>query len=56
MTEVTYSHWRKEFGGLRGDQVRQMNNLEVENHRLRKTVAELTLDKPILQEATRKNF
>ncbi|GJE77873.1 IS3 family transposase ISMex5 [Methylorubrum suomiense] len=56
VTEVTYYRWRKEFGGLKTDQVRLMKGLEVENQRLRKAIADLTLDKPILQEAARGNF
>ena len=53
VTEVTYYRWRKEFGGLKTDQVRRMKDLEVENQRLRKAIAALTLDKLILQEAAR---
>ena len=56
VTEVTYDRWRKEFGGLKTDQVRRMKDLEVENQRLRKAIADLTLDKLILQEAARGNF
>ena len=56
VTEVTYYRWRREFGGLKGDQVRRLKDLEAENARLRKAVAELTLDKQILQEAARGNF
>ena len=56
VTEVTYYRWRKEFGGLKTDQVRRMKDLEVENQRLRKAIADLTLDKLILQEAARGNF
>jgi putative transposase len=55
-TEVTYYRWRKEFGGLKSDQVRRMKDLETENARLRKAVAELTLDKLILSEAAKGNF
>ncbi len=55
VTEVTYYRWRKEYGGLKSDQVRRMKDLEVENQRLRKAIADLTLDKLILQEATRGN-
>ena len=51
VTEVTYYRWRKEYGGLKSDQVRRMKDLEVENQRLRKAIADLTLDKLILQEA-----
>ena len=53
---VTYYRWRKEFGGLKTDQVRRMKDLEVENQRLRKAIADLTLDKLILQEAARGNL
>jgi putative transposase len=53
VTEVTYYRWRKEFGGLKTDQVRRMKDLEIENQRLRKAIADLTLDKLILQEAAR---
>ncbi|MBB2961401.1 transposase-like protein [Methylobacterium sp. R2-1] len=55
VTEVTYYRWRKEYGGLMSDQVRRMKDLEVENQRLRKAIADLTLDKLILQEAARGN-
>jgi putative transposase len=54
-TEVTYYRWRKEYGGLKSDQVRRMKDLETENQRLRKAIADLTLDKLILQEAARGN-
>ena len=50
---VTYYRWRREFGGLKSDQVRRMKDLETENARLRKAIADLTLDKLILQEASR---
>ena len=56
VSEVTYYRWRREYGGLKSDQVRRMKDLETENQRLRKAVAELTLDKLILQEASRGNF
>jgi transposase-like protein len=56
VTEVTYYRWRQEYGGLRSDQVRRMKELELENQRLRKAVADLTLDKLILAEAARGNF
>ena len=56
VSEVTYYRWRREFGGLKTDQVRRMKELEVENQRLRKAIADLTLDKLILQEAARGNF
>jgi transposase-like protein len=56
VTEVTYYRWRQEYGGLKADQVRRMKELETENQRLRKAIADLTLDKLILQEAARGNF
>ena len=56
VTEVTYYRWRQEFGGLKSDQVRRMKELEIENQRLRKAIADLTLDKLILQEAARGNY
>ena len=56
VTEVTYYRWRQEYGGLKSDQVKRMKQLELENQRLRKAVADLTLDKQILAEAARGNF
>jgi putative transposase len=56
VTEVTYYRWRQEYGGLKSDQVKRMKALETENARLRKAIADLTLDKLILQEAARGNF
>ena len=56
VTEVTYYRWRKEFGGLKVDQVKRLKELETENQRLRKAVADLTLDKLILAEAARGNY
>ena len=56
VTEVTYYRWRQEFGRLKSDQVRRMKELETENQRLRKAIADLTLDKLILQEAARGNY
>ncbi len=56
VTEVTYYRWRQEYGGLKTNQVRRMKELELENQRLRKAVADLTLDKLILAEAARGNF
>ena len=51
VTEVTYYRWRQEYGGLKADQVRRLKELETENTRLRRAVADLTLDKLILKEA-----
>ena len=56
VTEQSYYRWRKEYGGLKMDQARRMKELEKENARLRRAVSDLTLDKLILQEASRGNF
>ncbi len=56
VTEVTYYRWRQEYGGLKSDQIKRLRELETENQRLRKAIADLTLDKLILQEAARGNF
>ncbi len=56
VTEQSYYRWRKEFGGLKLDQAKRLKELERENARLRKAVADLTLDKLILKEAARGNF
>lgn len=51
VTAFTYYRWRKEFGGLKSDQVKRLKDLEKENERLRKAVSDLTLEKLILREA-----
>ena len=56
VTEVTYYRRRKEYGGLKGNQVKRLKELEAENGRLRRAVSDLTLDKMILAEAARGNF
>ena len=56
VTEVTYYRWRNEYGGLKGDQVKRLKELETENNRLRRAVSDLTLDKLILTEAAKGNF
>ena len=56
VTEVTYYRWRSEYGGLKGDQVKRLKELETENARLRRAVSDLTLDKQILREAAKGNF
>jgi putative transposase len=56
VTEVTYYRWRSEYGGLKGDQVKRLKELETENSRLRRAVSDLTLDEMILAEAARGNF
>ena len=56
VTEQTYYRWRKEYGGLKVDQARRMKDLERENARLKRLVADLALDKAILQEASKLTF
>jgi putative transposase len=56
VSEQTYYRWRKEYGGLKVDQAKRLKDLEAENARLRRAVAELTLDKLILKEATEGNW
>ena len=56
VTEVTYYRWRQEYGGLKGDQVKRLKELEAENTRLRRAISDLTLDKMILAEAARGNY
>ena len=56
VSEVTFYRWRKEYGGMKTDQLKRLKELEKENQRLRTAVSDLTLDKMILAEATRGNF
>ncbi len=56
VSEQTYYRWRKEYGGLKIEQARRFKELERENLRLRRAVADLTLDKLILKEAAEGNF
>ena len=56
VTEVTYYRWRQEYGGLKTEQIRRLKDVETENARLRRAVAELTLDKLILKEAAAGNY
>ncbi len=56
IVEQTYYRWRREYGGLKIAQAKRFKELEKENTRLRRAVADLTLDKLILQEAARGNF
>ena len=56
ITEQTYYRWRKEYGGMKTVQVKRFKELERENGRLKKAVAELTLDKLILKEALEGNY
>jgi transposase len=56
VSEVTFYRWRKEYGGMKADQLKRLKQLEKENERLRKAVSDLTLDKMILAEAAGGNF
>ena len=56
ITEQTYYRWRREYGGMKVSQARRLKELERENGRLKRAVAELTLDKLILKEASEGNF
>jgi len=56
VVEQTYYRWRKQFGGMGVDQLKELKRLQKENDRLRKAVSDLTLDKLILKEAAKGNF
>jgi transposase-like protein len=56
ITEQTYYRWRKEYGGLKLDQARRLKELEKENSRLKRVVAELSLEKQILKDVAEGNF
>ena len=56
VTEQTYYRWRREYGGLRIEQAKKLKNLEKENTRLKKLVADISLDNAILKEAAEGNL
>jgi transposase-like protein len=56
IAEQTYYRWRKQYGGLQVSQAKRLKELENENARLKKLVADLSLDKAILKEAVKGNF
>jgi cell division protein FtsB len=56
VTEQTYYRWRKQYGGMGTNQLKELKKLQKENEQLRKAVADLTIDKQILAEAARGNF
>jgi len=56
VTEQTYYRWRREYGGMKVEQARRLKELEKENTRLKKLVADISLDNAILKEAARGNF
>jgi putative transposase len=55
VAETTYHRWRNQYGGMKADEMRRLKDLERENARLKALVADLSLDKAILQEAARGN-
>jgi transposase-like protein len=56
VVEQTYYRWRKQYGGMGANQVKELKRLQKENDRLRRAVSDLTLEKLILSEAARGNF
>jgi len=56
ITEQTYYRWRREFGGLKMDQAKRLKELEKENSRLKRLVAELSLEKQVLREVAQGNY
>ena len=56
IVEQTFYRWRKQYGGMGTDQVKELKRLQKENERLRRAVSDLTLEKLILSEAARRNF
>ena len=56
VVEQTYYHWRKQYGGMETDQLKELKRFQKENGRLRRAVSDLTLEKLILSEAARGNF
>ena len=56
VVEQTYYRWRKQYGGMGVDQLKELKRLQKENEQLRRAVSDLTLDKLILKEATKGNF
>lgn len=56
ISEPTFHRWRTQYGGLKGDDAKRLKELEAENARLKRLVAELALDKQMLQEVVQKKF
>jgi len=56
VTEQTYYRWKKKYGGMGTEQLKELKRLQKDNERLRRAVSDLTLDKLILSEAARGNF
>lgn len=56
VSEATFHRWRNQYGGMKADEAKRLKELEIENGRLKKLVADLTLDKQILQESLKGNW
>jgi len=56
ISDATYYKWRKEYGGLKVDQAKRYKDLELENQRLRKVIADLTIDNSILKEFSKSKY
>ena len=56
VSEQTYYRWKQQYGGMKSEEAKRLKDLEVENARLKKLVADLTLDKEILKEAIEGNY
>ena len=56
IVEQTFYRWRKQYGGMGANQVKELKRLQKENERLRRAVSDLTLEKLILSEAARGNY
>jgi len=56
IAESTFHRWRNQYGGMKADEAKRLKELEIENRRLKKAVADLTLDKQILEEAAKGNW
>ena len=56
VSEQTYYRWKQRYGGMKSEEVKRLKELEVENSRLKKLIADLTLDKEILKEALEGNY
>src|SRR5947208_17090940 len=56
VSETTFNRWRLQYGGMKADEAKRLKELEVENARLKRLVAELSLDKQLLQEVAQKKW
>ncbi len=56
VSEATFHRWRNQYGGMKANEAKHLKELQIENGRLKKAVADLTLDKQILEEVTKGNF